>query len=610
MFEACGLGKTIQQLEWAMQVVKETNEDVLILAPLAVSNQTKKEGAKFGIEVNVCRTQVDVKPGINITNYEMVDKFDHTHFLGVVLDESSILKSFMGKTKQKLIKLFKDTKYKLACTATPSPNDYMELLNHSDFLGIMPSNEALSRWFINDTMNFGTYRLKKHAIEDYWKWVSSWAVCLNSPADIGYSENGFRLPELKTIKRIIKYENSYDIESGQLFKEANKINATGLYRELRETTKERTDNAAELINESNCGWVVWCNTNDEADQLKKKINDSVNVYGSLPNDRKEELINDFSAGNVKVMITKPSICGFGLNWQHVNHQAFVGLSYSFEQRYQAMRRLWRFGQKKIVYDYLILSPAENRQIYDTVMKKEAIHRDMEKQMIRYAGSYKVLENNKMELKKYYGKKTDKGKNWQLTLGDAVEEIKKIENESIHFSIFSPPFSNLYIYSDMIQDMGNSQNDGEFFEHFEFLIPEIYRILIQGRLVAVHCKDLVDYKGRDGAAGLRDIPGIIIKLFEKHGFKYHSRITIWKDPAIEMQRTKSQGLLHKQIKKDASMSRNGLPDYLVVFRKWPENSETSGPDPIERPQGFKNYIGENVPVGKNYTTEKNELNIHE
>ena len=604
IFAGCGLGKTPMQLEWANKIYQHTNKDILILAPLAVNAQTKREGSKFGIEINICRSQSDVKPGINIANYEMVDKFDHGHFIGVVLDESSILKSFMGNIKRKIINYFKNTKYKLACTATPSPNDHMELLNHSDFLNVMPSNEALSRWFINDTMHFGTYRLKGHAVNDFWEWVSTWAACLNKPSDLGYDDNGFILPELKTIKHIIDYEDPRDYENGKLFRETRVINATNLYKELTETLKERVTAAAELINPSNESWVVWCHKNDEANELNKKINGSINVHGSLSIEKKEKAIEDFTNGKIKVMVTKPSMCGFGLNWQHCHNMAFVGLSYSFEQRYQASRRLWRFGQKKPVYEHLILSPAENQQVLTIVKRKEQRHMEMENKMAKSLKNYTQITGRR-NLKLDYKSEVYEGSFYKLILGDAVNEIKNLENNSVHFQIFSPPFSNLYIYSDMVQDMGNSKNDKEFFKHFEFLIPQLYRILVPGRLCAVHCKDLVDYKGRDGEAGLRDVPGEIIRLFESNKFKYHSRVTIWKDPVIEMQRTKAQGLLHKQIKKDSSMCRQGLPDYLLLFRKWPDNSETSGPDPIKHPQGFKNYIGENIPQGE-YITESGKF----
>ena len=604
LFEACGLGKTPQQLEWANQICKKTGGNVLILAPLAVAGQTVAEGAKFGITVKKCRTQADVMLGINITNYEMLDHFDADSFVGVVLDESSILKSFMGKTKTQIIATFKNTPYKLCCTATPSPNDSMELLNHSDFLDVMPSNEALSRWFINDTMNFGTYRLKGHAVKEFWQWVSSWAVAMNLPSDIGYPDNGFILPDLKTILHTVEYDDILDYENGQLFKSEKVINASNLFKELRETTGSRARIAADLVNDSGESWVVWCNTNYEADALKKKIPCAVEIRGSMPLAQKESILERFSAGNERVLIGKPSMLGFGLNWQHVHNSVFVGVSYSFEQRYQALRRLWRFGQKSIVKDHVVLSHAE-KQVFMTVQEKERRHMEMQVNMVNDVKNYSDLNNFREDLKITYDAKKLKGKDYEIIIGDSVQEIKKIPDDSIHFSIFSPPFSSLYIYSDFIQDMGNSKDDAEFFRHFGYLVPELKRVTVPGRLCAVHCKDLVDYKGRDGMAGLRDFPGDIIRLFEQHGWKYHSRVTIWKDPVIEMQRTKAQGLLHKQIKKDSSLSRQGLPDYLIIFRKWPESGETSGPEPVEHPEGFKAFVGFNKPSSPAYILKEYE-----
>jgi DNA modification methylase len=610
LFEGCGLGKTVQEIEWSTWVHRHTGGDVLILAPIAVSYQTAREAEKFGYRpITICRNQSDVRPGINITNYEKLDKFDPDKFAGVVLDESSILKAFMGKTKQELIQAFKKTPYKLCGTATPSPNDYMELLNHSDFLDVMPSNEALSRWFINDTSQFGTYRLRGHAVDDFWRWVASWAVCINKPSGIGFDDNGFILPPLKTIKHIVEYDDPLDLENGQLFRETKVISASNLYRELRETAEKRCGVAARMVNDSDDGWIVWCNTNKEAELLTDLIYGAVNVHGSMAVEAKEKHINDFLSGAVRVLVTKPSMCGFGLNFQHVNHQAFVGLSFSFEQRYQAVRRLWRFGQEKEVYDHVILSPAEN-QVFNAVLQKEKHQVEMEQSMVKHMKNYYDLKSSRRELEKNYERKVYSGKDWTLHLGDCCEEMAQIPDASVHFSIFSPPFSNLYIYSDMLQDMGNCKNDDEFFTHFGFTIKELYRILTPGRLCAVHCKDLVDYKSRDGESGLRDVPGEIIRRFESHGFKYHSRVTIWKDPVIEMQRTKAQGLLHAQIKRDSSMSRNGLPDYLLVFRKWPQDGQTSGPNPVHRPEGFKYYIGENVPAGDAYQLKENELGIHE
>ena len=598
LFESCGLGKTIQQIEWARLVHEKTKEDIIVIAPLAVSYQTIREAEKIGILVNPCKTKADIKRGINITNYERIDAFDMSRFIGVVLDESGILKGFTSKTKIALMEAFYRTPFKLCCTATPSPNDHMELLNHAEFLNIMRSNEALARWFINDTMQFGSYRIKKHAAKDFWRWVSSWAVCINVPSDIGYSDEGYLLPSLNTHKVIIDTPD-HDYKNGKLFSDVSVegLNATTLYRELRETAQQRCERAAQLVNGHDDYWIVWCNMNYEADLLAKLIPGAVNVYGSMKSRGKEEQLKKFANGETRVLVSKPSLAGFGLNLQHVNQVAFVGLSYSFEQRYQAIRRCWRFGQEREVDEYIVLSPVEE-QVYKVIQKKEGKHEEMQRNMVTNISGYSDLAPKKQHVITSYTREDAKGENWHLIYGDAIREIKTIPGNSIHLGLHSPPFSQLYIYSDSIADMGNCKDDDEFLEHYGFLAPELYRVTIPGRLCVIHCKDLVNYKNNSGRAGLRDFPGKIIQLFESHGWQYHSRVTIWKDPVIEMQRTKSQGLLHAQIKRDTSMSRQGLPDYLIVFRKWPETGETSGPEPIIRPEGFDAFVGDNVPVSEN------------
>lgn len=374
LFTECGTGKTFMQLSWAHIVHFHTNKDVLILAPLAVANQTVAEGAKLGIQVHICRLQNDVRPGINITNYEMLQHFDPSHFAGVVTDESSILKSYMGKTKRALVDAFAQTPYRLACTATPSPNDVMELGNHSEFLGVMPSSEMLMRWFINDTMSNGKYRLKGHAAKDFWQWVASWAVSLRKPSDLGFSDEGFILPELKMIHKYIATDITQDVPEGQLFR-APTMSATNLHKEMRLTAADRAQAVADLVNGNDETWTIWCNTNYEADELTKRIPDAVEVRGSEPIAVKEKKLTDFTQGKTRVIISKASICGFGLNWQHCHNVAFVGLSYSFEDVYQAIRRSYRFGQEHPVNVYIIAADTEGPLVASLERKMKA-HMDL------------------------------------------------------------------------------------------------------------------------------------------------------------------------------------------------------------------------------------------
>lgn len=568
LFCETGTGKTRMQLEWARHVCARTGGDVLILAPLVVTFQTAREAAdKLGIAVTVAKSQSDVRPGITVTNYERLDAFDAGHFAGVVLDESSILKSFMGATKRALIESFAETPYRLACTATPAPNDHMELGNHADFLGVMRSGEMLMRWFINDTMAMGHYRLKGHAVRDFWDWVASWAVSLRRPSDLGYADDGYTLPPLDVRHETVTTDLTVDA-GDRLFRLPD-LNATGLHRELRLTAPARAERIASLVNASDEAWVVWCYTNYEADELTRRIPDAVEVRGNETPAAKERKLRDFTEGRARVIVTKPGLAGFGLNWQHCARMAFVGLSYSFEEFYQAVRRCWRYGQARPV-EVVVCGAETEGALAATIARKMEAHDRMSEEMI--ASSGRLTLGDGLRLKRTHGYETERGRDWTLHIGDAVEVARAMPDAAVHFSVFSPPFSNLYTYSDALEDMGNSAGDDEFFRHFDYLIPELHRVTVPGRLCAVHCKQLVNYKGRDGMAGLRDFRGDLIRHFTAGGWAYHSEVCIWKDPVIEMQRTKAHGLLYKQLRADSSFSRQGMAEYLLVFRRWAKDDD--------------------------------------
>ncbi len=380
LFAECGLGKSFMQLEWARLVYAHTGSDVLILAPLAVASQTIAEGQKLDIVVHPCRSQADVRPGLNIANYEMLAHFDTSHFTGIVLDESSILKSYMGKTKRALVDAFARTPYRLCCTATPAPNDVMEIGNHSEFLGIMPSPEMLMRWFINDTMSNGHYRLKGHAAKDFWQWVASWAISLRRPSDLGYSDDGFSLPELQMTRHYVETDVTIGVEDGQLFR-APTMSATNLHKEMRLTAADRAQAVADLVNGSEETWVIWCNTNYEQEELEKHFGDrAFSVYGSLSSVEKERRVLGWLHGERSILISKPSICGYGLNFQHCHKTAFVGLSYSFEDFYQAVRRLYRFGQQYPV-DVVIVAAETESPLVVTLERKMRAHMQMSESMV-------------------------------------------------------------------------------------------------------------------------------------------------------------------------------------------------------------------------------------
>lgn len=564
IFADCGLGKTLMQLEWANRVNKETNKPVLILAPLAVAGQTIKEGAKFHIDI--CRYDGSNAP-IQISNYEQLENIDCSLFSGIVLDESSILKNFEGATKKLILDLFAKTPYKLACTATPSPNDPMELGNHSEFLDVMSRNEMLAMYFVHDGGETAKWRLKGHAIKLFYQFIGSWAIMLNKPADIGFEMMGYDLPTLNLIERQIITPKR---DNGSLFNDVI-ISATNFNAELRLTKKERLEEVVRIVNsrpEEN--FIIWIKQNEEGEMLKKLLPEAIEVKGADSNEWKEKHLLGFAENKFRILISKTKIASFGMNYQNCRNQIFASLDFSFEGLYQAIRRSYRFGQKNEVNIYLITTDtmANVKQSIDTKQKQFEIMQDEMSQAVNANLNGQLMKTADFDL-------TEETNEWyKIKRGDCVQLITELEDESVGLSVFSPPFAELYTYSSHLEDMGNSKNYKEFLTQFGFLIKELHRVLISGRIVAVHCMDLPIQKGKEGYIGLRDFSGMILQAFQDCGFIYHSRVTIWKDPVIEMQRTKAKGLLHKQVKKDSTQVRVGIPDYVMIFRK-----EGEGKDPV-------------------------------
>ena len=915
IFADCGLGKTIMQLEWARHVNNNTGKPVLILCPLAVSGQTIQEGRKFHIDV--CRYDGSNTP-IQIINYEQIDNIDCSIFGGIVLDESGILKNFEGMTKKLIIESFKNTPYKLACTATPAPNDPVELGNHSEFLDVMGRNEMLAMYFVHDGGETSKWRLKGHAHKRFYEFISTWAIMLSKPSDIGFENKGYDLPELNYIERQIITDKR---DNGKLFNDTA-ISATNFNQELRLTKKERLEAVVSILEANpNERFIVWIKQNEEGELLRKMIPCAVEVKGSDSNEWKESKLLEFANNKYKYLITKSKIAGHGLNYQSCHNQIFASLDFcysedtevlthdgwkyftelkkgeevatvnqqtlhfewqitkniwneyyvgelhhykgrknfdllvtpnhnlfvkkdpfrhpssdgkyvlrkskdvvsnykrmgfnmlttskgfignkvhqnyieipdikpkmnrvankinkieindfcelvgwylsegsvnlqvksnnrscgvisitqseqnkeyrneivnlikritnkkeintkwkelhicgnnialyfannfgigsrgkkipewvkdldikylsiirdtmlkgdgckykgkvrsyrtvckkladdfqeiciktgiranvkkrnikasfgingrvdiydvqlswqqiepyisvkpdiinykgyvgccevdnhtlivrrngmvcvsgnSFEATYQSIRRSYRFGQDKPVNIYMITTDTM-LNVSDSISRKQTDFEHMQHEM-----SQAVNSNLRGEMMTTINYDNDdiKTEYFNIRRGDCVRLIQDIDNESMGFSVFSPPFADLYTYSSHLEDMGNCRDYNDFMVQFGYLVKELHRVLMQGRNVAVHCMDLPIQKGKHGFIGLRDFSGMILKCFDDVGFIYHSRITIWKNPVTEMQRTKALGLLHKQIKKDSTMSRVGIPDYVMIFRK--------------------------------------------
>jgi hypothetical protein len=560
-FEDCGLGKTFQQIEWAHHVSIKTEKPVLILAPLVVVGQTINEGVKFGIEVVRASLNFD-KPIFNpiqIANYEQIENIDCSIFSGIVLDESSILKNYEGSTKRLIIDTFLQTPYKLACTATPSPNDPMELGNHSEFLDAMSRNEMLAMYFVHDGGETAKWRIKGHAKKMFYQFVGSWAIMANKPQDIGFEMEGYALPSLNLLERQI---TTPERDNGMLFNNTA-ISATNFNMELRLTKIERLSEVVDIVNSKpDESFIIWIKQNEEGEQLKKMIPEAIEVKGSDTNQWKEDKLLGFANGDFRILITKTKIASFGMNFQNCSNQIFASLDFSFEGLYQAIRRSYRFGQKNEVNIYLITTDTM-ANVKNSIDRKQKQFEEMQDQMAHAINEN--LNGNLLQTSDFDILEVD-NEWYNIKRGDSCQLITDVPDESIGLSVFSPPFAELYTYSDHIEDMGNSKDYKEFLTQFGFLVKELYRVLMSGRNVAVHCMDLPIQKGKEGYIGLRDFSGMILQAFQDAGFIYASRITIWKDPVVEMQRTKALGLLHKQVKKDSTMSRVGIPDYVMIFRK--------------------------------------------
>ena len=415
IFSDCGTGKTRMLLQWANMVHKHENRAVLILAPLAVAQQAKAEGVLCGIDVKVVRDQSECENGLNITNYEMLQHFDASFFCGVVLDESSIIKHKDGKTRQMIQDMFEKTAYKLCCTATPAPNDFMELGTHAQFLGVMKQTEMLATFFVHDGGETQNWRLKGHAEKKFFEWVAGWAACFKRPQDLGYEEEGYELPDLRIHEETVE-STSTELIDGQMMMFAP-VGKTLLERRSarRNSLQDRVNRAAEIANATGEQVLVWCDLNSESKALTEAINGAVEVEGSMSLEEKEKGITGFLKGENRVLVSKPSIAGFGINAQNAHIEIFVGLSDSFEAYYQAVRRCWRFGQDKPVDVYIIISDAEGA-VKENIQRKQRDAERMTDELIGFTREFlqSDLKQTKRDVDEYYAFEQMEVPEWMRT----------------------------------------------------------------------------------------------------------------------------------------------------------------------------------------------------
>lgn len=525
-----GLGKTFCQCEWARLLGVPT----LIVAPLSVARQTVAEAAKLGIDVRYARKQADVSSMITITNYEMVEHFDAAFFQAVVLDESSILKGLDGKTRARLTEMFAGTTYRLCCTATPAPNDITELANHAEFLGIMRRTEMLAAFFVHDDEG---WRLKGHAEQPFYRWLSTWAMAVRRPSDLGYSDSGYILPPL-TIEPVWV---GADVQvEGQLFFTSLK-GVTDRARVRKATAADRVAAAVQLVAaHPDEPWIVWCGLNQESTALAAAIPGAVEVTGSEAPEAKAEKLQAFQDGAYKGLVTKARVAGYGMNMQHCARMVFVGLGDSWEQYYQCIRRCYRFGQTRPVHVSIVLSEVEDT-IYQNVMNQA------------------------------------QGQDWALYHGDSVEVLQGLRDNTIDLTCSSPPFQSLFTYNASDRDVGNCRSVDEFWAHFGFILDQLYRVTRSGRLCCLHVAQVPAMLERDGYIGIKDFRGQTILACEQRGWIFHREVCVDKDPQAQAIRTHSKALLFVQLRKDSTWSGPALADYILVMRKPGANPVPVHPD---------------------------------
>ncbi len=630
LFEPPGAGKTLQQLEWASQVHKHTGKPVILLAPLSVIMQTvDDEAPKFGYEVMELFPGVkssDLKQfGIWAVNYQSLHLYTHliSEFAGVVLDESSILKDFTGKIKNFIMTTFRHTPYKLPCSATPAPNDLNEFGNHSEFLRVLDAQDMRSKWFVRDE-GMNNYRLKKHAEVDFYGWLSTWCIMFEHPRDIGFDEAGYDLPNLNLIEHQIDVDIDFGDGEWPFEKDEELINATTFNKELKRTINERMAAVAEMVNNSTESFCIWVTLDAEAEMLNKLIPGSINVTGSDKKDAKRKGLLGFSKNEYRVLITKTKLAQYGLNWQHCHNTIFASFNFSFEALYQAIRRFLRYGQLHDVNCWLITTN-KMQNVLNNVKMKEQKHNNAIK------GVSKAMNGKVYGLQESYQYAEVKNDKMWLMKGDSAIELSRIPDNSVDFIIFSPPFKSLFTYSNYIHDLGNNDTPAGFWEQYRFIVKECYRVLKPGRIMACHTKDLGVYKNSSGYTGMDnftdehtrfiesvffadykqelervkakievvqsylDEPDFNDAIFEakikelrlredeltdllanasKTGFKLHSKTTIWTDPVLEMQRTKTQRLLYKTLTSNSALSGIGMAEYMRYFKKWDGTDESN------------------------------------
>lgn len=601
LFESFGLGKTIQEIEFCYQAVKHCGGKALIVLPLGV----KQEFTRDAVEIlgydqpEYCRTMEEVekcRSRIVLTNYERVRDGDirPEYFAATSLDEASVLRSFGSKTYQTFLDKFKNVPYKLVATATPSPNRYKELIHYAGYLEVMDTGQALTRFFQRDSTKANNLTLYPNMEDEFWMWVSSWALFVTKPSDLNpeYSDEGYDLPPLdvRWVEIPVHYGDTADRDGQiQLFQEA----AEGLKEAAavkRESIDQRVAEMKRIVEESpEDHFLLWHDLENERNAIKKALPETVDIYGSMNYDEREKRVIDFSNGKCRLFATKKSLSGSGCNFQRYCHkEIFLGIDYEFNDFIQAVHRCYRFLQKEPVVIYIIYMENE-RQIKEALIEKWKNHNYMVAKMIEIVKKYGLNSANKVErLERKMGvegsreERTVKGTYYTAVYGDCVEETREMESNSVDLIHTSIPFGNHYEYSANYNDFGHNQNTDRFFEQMDFLTPELLRVLKPGRVAAIHVKDRVLFGNATGTGmpTIEPFHAQCISHYMKHGFQYFGMITVVTDVVRENNQTYRLGWTEQC--KDGSKMGVGCPEYILLFRKLPTDRSTAyADDPVKK-----------------------------
>lgn len=592
IFASFGLGKSFMQLEIAKQIIQRENKPFLIVCPLGVIGEFRRDNNKLGtgIEIEYITDTdkiLEVRNKIYVTNYERIRMGDINPemFAGVSFDEASILRNLQTETTNYVLQYFKRVPFRFVATATPTPNDFIEILNYADYLGVISRGHALTRFFQRDSQKAGNLKLYENKKEEFWKWVATWAVFIDKPSDLGYDDTGYDLPELNIIEHCIYYDLNYQPVNKRgepiLFKDLSK-SLLEVSREKRDSLISRIDKAVNIASSIDGNVIMWHHLESERQLLERYFNDenSISVYGSQDRQVKENAIIDFSEGKYKYLLTKPKIAGSGCNFQdHCSDMIFCGIDYKFNDFIQAIHRCYRFGQKNVVNVHLIYTNNEY-QVVKALKTKWEKHRELNEQMIRLVkenGLNSELIKSQMERQIFENGKKLVFDNVTMYNNDCVIATDDINDNSVQMILTSIPFGDHYEYSDNYNDFGHNHGNDNFFKQMDYLIPKLLRVLEPGRIAAIHVKDRIRYSYQNGTSftTISDFSGQTVQHFLKHGFYLMGKITVTTDVVAENNQTYRLGWTENC--KDSSKMGVGLPEYILLFRKAPSEMNNAYSD---------------------------------